>query len=634
MYSPVAVEATFNFQPLLILLLLAFLVPILLARVRSVPVVVGEILAGVIVGGSVLGLVEEDIIIALMSDIGLAFLMFLAGLEIDFDMLFPGGGVKGSRKLEKPAEEGRKEAANPLALAAIIYALTLALAASGAAVLVWLGLEGNVWLLTFILSATSLGVLLPVLKERGLSRTPFGQVVFVSATLADFIAAILLTIFLIIQANGLDPQIFTISLLFLFFFVAYRLGLRFTQLPVVRRMVEELSRATVQLKVRGAITILLAFVVLAEYVNAELILGAFLAGMVISLLKSKQDEGLVHNLEAFGFGFFIPVFFILVGVNLDIGSLLESPQSLLLVPVFLLISLVVKMVPMLAARSMLSWREMLGAGLLLNTHLSLEIAVAVIGARAGLLSPAAATSITLFAILTVLIMPLLFGAVAPKAPEAHKRKILVCNAGGDGLSVARELKTHGEMVSVLDDDTQVLAEAQREGFETLEGRPDEIAEEINAREYKGILALCFEDSANLALGRAAKRSGVRPVIARINDPANLEAYRELDIQPYLPAVAQHTLLTMMVRNPDFYSLLTSATDGRDVREIGLDNYAMHGRKLRDFSLPGGALVMTISRNGEVIIPHGDSQLEVGDRLTLLGSLEELGTAEDVLKGRM
>lgn len=626
MYSPMMVEATFNFQPLLIVLLLAFVVPILLARARGVPVVVGEIVAGVLVGGSVLGLVEEDMIIALMGDIGLAFLMFLAGLEIDFELLFPGGVSRG----EKGAEE--KAGGSPLALAFVIYILTLGLAGLGAWILTWLGLEGNAWLLAFILSATSLGVLLPVLKERGLTRTPFGQVVFVSATLADFITAILLTGFLIIQSNGLDPQIFAINLLFVFFFVAYRLGLRFTRVKGVRRLVEELSKATVQLKVRGAITILLAFVVLAQFVNAELILGAFLAGMVISLLKSKQDDGLVHNLEAFGFGFFIPVFFILVGVNLDIGALLASPESLLLAPVLLLISLVVKAAPMLAARKLLTRQEMLGAGLLLNTHLSLEIAVAVIGERTGLLSPAAATSVTLFAILTVLIMPLLFGMVAPKAPEGQKRKILVCNAGGDGLSVARELLAHGEEVCLLDDDEGVLEQARREGFATLRAETEDFGAALEVREHKGVLALCSDDEWNLALGRAAKRAGVRPVIARMNNPARLEEYRDLDIQPYLPAVAQHTLLALMVRNPDFYELLTTVTDGRDVREIGLENAALTGRKLGEAGLPGGALVLAINRAGEVIIPHGDSQLEVGDRVTLLASLEELGEAEELLKG--
>lgn len=619
-------EAAFNFTPLFIVLLLAFVTPILLARFRRVPVVVGEILAGLVVGGSVLGWVQEDLIIALMGDIGLAFLMFLAGLEIDFDMLLGAPPVPAASAAVK-----RRRTPNLLLLAGAVHLLTMLLAGGGALLLNTLGMEGNPWLLAFILSATSLGVLLPVLKERGLSRTPFGQVVFVSATLADFVTAILLTVFLIIHANGLDPQILTIILLFLFFFIATRVGAQFSRLPGARRLVEELSRSTVQLKVRGALAILLAFVVLAEFVNAELILGAFLAGMVISLIKSNQDEALVEKLEAFGFGLFIPVFFILVGVNLDLGALLAAPENLLVLPVFLLISLVVKVLPLAAARSLLGWKEILAGGLLLNTHLSLEIAVSVIGLRAGLLSPAAATTVTLFAVLTVLIMPLLFGFLAPEKPVKKERSILIGNAGQEGLNIARELQAHGEPVCILDDNPQVLEAARKAGYPTLPGNPAELPGLLNPQEHKGVLALCLDDTWNLNLGRAAAQVGLHPVIGRVNDPANLAAYRAAGLQPYLPSLAQNTLLALMARNPDFYSLLTSATDGRLVREIDLENPLLTKRRLRELPWPGETLVLAISRNEDVIIPHGNVQLESGDRLTLLCALDELPEIEALLK---
>jgi Kef-type K+ transport system membrane component KefB/Trk K+ transport system NAD-binding subunit len=622
MYSPVYVEETFNFMPLLIVILLAFLVPILMTRLRGVPVVVGEILAGVLIGGSVLGLVQEDTIMGLIGDIGLAFLMFLAGLEIDFDLLFP-NNMAGSGNESKSSP-------NLLGNAVLIFAVTLILAGVGAAGLNCLGLEGNPWMLGFILSATSLGVLLPILKERGLTRTLFGQLVFVSATLADFITAILLTVFLIIQANGLDPQILTIGLLFLFFFIAYRLGRRFMRLQGVRTVIEELSHSTVQLKVRGAIAMMLAFVVLAQLVNAELILGAFLAGMVISLIKSPQDEGMIHNLEAFGFGFFIPIFFILVGVNLDVGALLESPESLLLVPVLLIVSLFVKLIPMLAVRRLLSWREMLGGGLLLNTHLSLEIAVAVIGLRAGLLTPATATAVTLFAILSVLIMPFLFNALRLEAPKAHQKAILVCNAGLDGLNIARELLSHGEQVCILDDDESALNEAEKAGMTILQAGVKDLSDVIQSGTLKAILAICSDDEWNFALGKAGIQAGIHPVIARVNDPANMPKFIEVGIQPYLPSLAQHTLLALMARNSDFYSLITSTTDGRDLREIELKNSSLVGRHLRNLHLPGEALVVAISRDNDMIIPHGNVQVELGDRLTLLGSLEELDVVESMM----
>ena len=632
MHSPGVVEEAFNFFPLLIVLFLAFLVPIMMTRLRQIPVVVGEILAGVLIGGSVLGLVHENAILELLGDFGLAFLMFLAGLEIDFDMLFP-NGTNGKKRDQAGASQNggaSRAASNPLAIAFLVYILTLVLAVLVVIALNWMGLEGNPWLLVFILSATSLGVLLPVLKERELTRTPFGQIVFISATLADFITAILLTIFLIVLDTGFDLEILSISLLFLFFFIAYRVGIRYTRLSAVRRVVEELSRTTVQLKVRGAFTILLAFVVLAQFVNAELILGAFLAGMVISLIKSKQDEGLIHNLEAFGFGFFIPIFFILVGINLDLGALLESPESLLLVPILLIASVLIKVVPLLAARRMLSMREILSGGLLLNTHLSLEIAVAVIGLRAGLLSPASSTALTLFAILSVMLMPFLFGVLAPEAKKSHQRAILVCNAGKDGVIVARELMSHGEKVCVLESDPENLREAREAGFATLQAEPKEFPEKILADAFKSVVAMCDDDQWNLSLGKAGVQAGIHPVIARVNDPKNLPTFTEAGIQPFLPTLAHHSLLALMARNPDFYNLITSSTDDRDIREYEMENRSLHLRRLRDMPWSGEILVLAINRGSEVIIPHGNVQVELGDRLTLLGDLTQLAEVDNLL----
>ena len=180
----VEAEETYNFFPLLIVFLLAIFVPILVSRFKQVPVVVGEIIAGVIVGGSGLGWVQEDSILALLASIGLAFLMFLAGMEIDFDPIL---GKKTSKSKDSP---------NLLRFASLVYILTVILAVGGAFILYRMGMEGDPWLLVFILSATSLGVLMPVLRERGLTRTIFGQAVFLTATLADFVTVILLTIYL------------------------------------------------------------------------------------------------------------------------------------------------------------------------------------------------------------------------------------------------------------------------------------------------------------------------------------------------------------------------------------------------------------------------------------------------------
>lgn len=615
-------EESHSFAPLLIVLFLAFIVPIILSQLKKVKIslVVGEIVAGIIIGPSLLGLVHEDAILALLSNIGLAFLMFLAGIEINFSMLFP--DTKDVKDKNEP---------NPIGIAFVIYAFTIALSFPGARLLNQFGIEGNPWILAFILSATSLGVLLPILKERHLLHTRIGQSIFISATLADFLTVILLTIFLIIQSHGLSLEIFSISLLFLAFFIFQRFGSRFTKLKKVRALVEEMSRATVQIKVRGAIAILLAFVVLAEFVDAELILGAFLAGMIIALIKSNEDESLIEKLEAFGFGFFIPVFFIMVGVNLDFTALADTPESLLLLPLLFVLALIVKMVPALYLRRHFSWKESLAGGFLLNTHLSLEIAVIIIGVKSALLAPAAATTITIFAMLTVLTMPLLFGTFAPKVKHERREGIIVCGGGTQALDVALELKGHGESTTIMSRDKKVIEKAQKLKLETMLVTNEKLKGAIQRTNAKGLLALHPDDRDNMAICHLATEAGVPHIVARVNNAENTSAYQRMNVQPYEPSTSQVTILSLMVRNPDVLSILTSTSDERDVREFVLQNPAFVGKRLRRIKLPGDLWITSIRRGNQLIIPHANDVLETGDRLTVLGDIKDLEEAADMLE---
>jgi Kef-type K+ transport system membrane component KefB/Trk K+ transport system NAD-binding subunit len=615
-FSPLLIEQSTRFFPLLVVLGLAFLVPVLLARFRGLPIVVGEIAAGILVGTSGLGWVTDSVILEFMGDIGLAFLMFLAGMEIDFSRLFPRRGERGKENSDEP---------NALLLSTLVYLITLALAIPGGFWLRNLGLNADPWLLAFILSATSLGVLLPILKERKLTNSPFGQFVFISATLADFITVILFTIYVITFDRGFDPEIFAIGLLFVAFLVFFRFGPRVVRIPIVRRFFDEMSRATVQIKVRGALAILLAFVVLAEFVNAELILGAFLAGIIISLLKSPEDDGLVHRLEAFGFGFFIPVFFILVGTSLDLQALFEAPESLLLLPVLLLASVVVKVLPVLPFKRYFSWRKLLGSGVLLNTHLSLEIAVAVIGLRVGLLDAASNVTVILFAVLTVLAMPLLFGTILPHEEKVQKRFKLIVGFNETSLKVADELRAHGDSVLFLVEQSESVKAIEQAGLGTLElsGSLVDTLRSVDADQVEAFLTLYEDGQRNLELSRIARQKGIHNIVAFVIDPNLLPEFKSLRVQAFTPAIQRVTLITMMARSSDAFSLLSSYQDKTDTIELTLQNGDLAGKPLRSLRLPATCLVLTIRRDEDLMIPRGNTELAYGDRITLLGSKELL-----------
>ena len=196
-------EHSINFEPLLLIIALAFVVPLIMGRIRWMPIIVGEILAGVLIGHSGFNLVGQNEILEIFSNIGLSFLMFLAGMEIDFDRLFP----PKTKPENGDKTQSKKETSN-LTLAFFSYLITLALAIPGGFLLNILGLPGDPWLLAFVLSATSLGVLLPILKQRMINHTTNGQVIFLSALLADFLTVILLTLFLIIRQKGMELQVF------------------------------------------------------------------------------------------------------------------------------------------------------------------------------------------------------------------------------------------------------------------------------------------------------------------------------------------------------------------------------------------------------------------------------------------
>ena len=324
-------EIAGSFTPLLIVISLAFIVPLLLTRFKRLrlPIVVGEILAGIVVGSSGFGWVtHEDQLLTLLAEFGFVFLMFLAGMEIDFANLnieLPGVARAGGTRTDLTSSQRRERRAfGPLSISLMGFILTLSLSAIVGFALLQVGLVSSPWMMALIMSTTSLGVVMPVLKEQELIRGRFGQTILIAALVADFATMILITVVIATISHGLTLDILLISLLFVVFFLLYRLGIvSLNRFESLRRTLEDLSHTTARIKIRGAFTIMLLFVVLAEVLGAEIILGAFIAGAMLSLLSTREDLEAMHQLEAVGFGFFIPIFFIMVGVNFNLGALLE-----------------------------------------------------------------------------------------------------------------------------------------------------------------------------------------------------------------------------------------------------------------------------------------------------------------------
>lgn len=405
-----------TFESLMLVLLASFLVPIIISRFKrlDMPIVVGEIIAGIIIGPSLLGIIDgQGEVFDFLLDFGLAYLMFIAGMEIDFTMI---------GEISKAAGEAKaKITSHPIFLAAATFSLTLIISYYISSNLVDPELVKNDWMLALILSTTSLGVVLPVLKERRLSDTIFGQSVLMSALFADFVTMLLISLLATyVEYGGLNIEMLLVFFLFLAFAALYRTGIIAQRSNTIRKLFEDLSHATSQIKLRASLAILVSFIVLAEILNAEMILGAFIAGVVISLLTTSPERKVERDLEAFGFSFFIPIFFILVGVSFDVQELISSKDALLLVPLLLAAAIVVKMVPMLLFRFTFTWRETFAAGSLLSARLSLIIAASLIALEQEIITPAVNSAIILVAIITVTISPIVFSKLMPNGKSEEE----------------------------------------------------------------------------------------------------------------------------------------------------------------------------------------------------------------------
>ena len=628
-----------SFSPLLIVISLAFIVPLLLTRFRRLrlPIVVGEILAGIVVGRSGFGWVtHEDPLLTLLAEFGFVFLMFLAGMEIDFaniNVEWPGAARAGGAQTGPSSTEGRRRSFGPLSISLLSFVMTLALSTVVGFVLLRMGLVRSPWMMALIMSTTSLGVVMPVLKEQGLIGGRFGQTILIASLVADFATMLLITVVVATISHGLTLDILLISVLFVVFFLLYRLGIvSLNRVDAIRRTLEELSHTTARIKIRGAFTVMLLFVVLAEMLGAEIILGAFIAGAMLSLLSTREDMEAMHQLEAVGFGFFIPIFFIMVGVDFNLSVLVGSIDVLLLLPFLLLAAFLVKLLPALLFRLQFTWRETLSAGFLLSSRLSLIIAASAIGLTLGIISESVNTMIILVAIVTVTIAPLIFNRIAPRTSPQTPHPIVVFGAERLGIQVAEQLLGHHEHVIIVDADANLVARARQraaEGIVVMHASIDEDGEVLARRlDLADTIVVTLSDTdRNRHICHVARtRYGIGHIVTLVRETNRLVEFETLNVTVFNPSLDQAALLSLLARNPDIYELLTRTDDNKEVSEVWLYNPVYDDMALREIVLPGDVLILSIRRAGEFIVPRGNTQLEYGDHLTLVGTFDHLHEA--------
>ena len=359
------------------------------------PTVVLEIVLGIVIGPEVLGIAEVDTYVNFLANFGLALLFFFAGLEVVEKHVPRRSVVRGT----------------------LGWALSLALGLVLGVVLHQGGLDAEWWLLAVALSTTALGTLVPILADAGLLPTPFGSAVLGTGVAGEFWPIVVISIFLTGAYGALTETLLLVAFSAVVL-VAALAALR-ARPPRVVEILQQTVHTTGQTAVRLSVLSLAGLVFLAIEVGFDFVLGAFAGGLVVGLaLHSPQAAPVRMRLEGVGFGFLIPIYFVVTGMTFDLDSLL-SPTGLGLATLFLALFVVVR-----GASALLWFRELgprptLSLALCAATGLPLIVAIVGIGTDRGAIAADVGTSLIGAGMISVLVLPLLATAIAGR--ESSRR---------------------------------------------------------------------------------------------------------------------------------------------------------------------------------------------------------------------
>lgn len=362
--------------------LVAAILSSLLAGKLPLPVVVLELLLGIIVGPEVLNLAQPDDFIEFFASLGLGLLFFFAGYEIDLER------IRGI----------------PLRLAGLGWLLSLALAYALGGILAALGIVISLLFVGTAMSTTAIGTLIPILSDAGEMKTRFGTYLLAAGAVGEFGPILLITLFF----STTNPA--TSALLLIAFVVIAVVTAVVATRSVVHGwdVIERTLETSGQIAIRGSVFVVFALAALASELGLDLLLGGFVAGIIVRLaLKGREVPIFESKLTAVGYGFLIPFFFVTSGLKFDIRALIDDPVNLLKVAMFLALFLVIRGTPaLLLYRQVLDKRDRMALAFFSATQLPLVVAITTIAVEEEQMRSSTSASLVGAAILSTMIFPL------------------------------------------------------------------------------------------------------------------------------------------------------------------------------------------------------------------------------------
>ena len=393
----------------------------------------------------------------------------------------------------------------------------------------------------------------------------------------------------------------------------------------------KVTKATTQLDIRLAFFLIFALVTVAERVGAENILGAFLAGMVMKLLE--PSEATKDKLTSIGYGFFIPIFFIMTGVGLNLRSLFARPSSLMLLPVLVIFLLIAKLPVVLTYMRYFQKRNAFAGGFLTATTITIVLPTLQVARKLHAITSTQSDAFILAAVIVCILSPIVFNSNFVLSPEDRiKKTVTFIGANAFTVPVAHDLHDNWYSIKMFTDN--------KSSYETYDSRVENITllpdldkktlEKAGAFDCDIFVAASHEDENNADLAREARSVEVERVIARLGqvDSDTVEEFNQKDIEIFNFTNVRSALMRALIESPTVYRIIT---DTKNVLySVRVKNTHYTGRPLADLEFIDKITVSRIWRGDQWLIPHGWTVIEPGDVLVFSGEFKVADQVRNLL----
>ncbi|GAD15701.1 cation:proton antiporter [Lentilactobacillus otakiensis] len=605
-----------NQLSLLIILLAALVIPLAMARfkITFLPTAVVEIIVGVFLGPSVFNWIATSETLNILQNVGVIFLLFLSGMEIDFSLF-----KSKPRELSPLAAKNQQNQPkySVLKIASVAYGTIILMSFVMAYILKLTGLFSDVWLSAILFMTISLGIVIAGLKEKELLSKPFGQAILLIAGLGEVVPMIGLTFY----ASAYSPHSKSLWLILLILVAA---ALLFWRFKAFFRFFDQINKSTTQVDIRLSFFMIVTLVTVAESVGAEGILGAFLAGIVIKLLEPHEETKV--RLDSIGYGFFIPIFFIMSGVNLNLRQLITNPQTLILIPVIFVGYVLAKSLVFTALKLRFKNSNSIAGTAMTATTITVVLAVLQVASHLHRITNQQSGAFLLSAVITCVVGPLIFNKLySSESEDLKKTTVHFIGTNLTTVPVAQQLaKGWYDVTMYTNNQHNYRAFNSETTIQLLDSLDPEFMIKNGVFDADVVVLGQINSEKNYELAKIAKKYGVNRVIVRFEDRNILDDRRDelnrLGVELYNTPDVNISMLRALIESPSTMRLMTS-TDS-SVYEVALRNRRYADIQVRNIPFIDKVTITQIYRDKRFIRPSGGTSLKLNDRIIFTSSKAE------------